>query len=109
MLPIIQPDYATIHKNIGVVNEVELSFCDEANKTIFKLRLFDKKRAQVEEVRLTGFDKVKNKYNNLIGSKFTDIEGSKNVRKIVDDFTDKARTITFSDMYSSYHTDVYYK
>jgi hypothetical protein len=109
MLPNTQPDYATIHRNIGAVSEIELSFCDIVNKSIFKLRVFDKKRAQLEEVRLTCFNPIKNQYDTLTGTRFTDIYGLKNVRKIVSDFTDKARTITFNDMYSSYHTDVYYK
>jgi hypothetical protein len=109
MLPNTQPDYATIHKNIGIISEIELSFCDNANKTIFKLHIFDKKRARIEEVRLTDFNQMKQRYNTLIGSRFTGVEGLKNVRQIVSDFTDKARTITFNDMYSSYHTDVYYK
>jgi hypothetical protein len=109
MLPNTQPDYATIHKHLGIIYEIELSFCDNVNKKIFKLRVFDKKRAQIEEVRLTDFDQIKQRYNTLIGSLFTDVEGLKNVRKIISDFTDKARTITFNDIYSSYHTDVYYK
>ena len=107
-IPIERPDYATIYNNIGVTSEIELSFCSDI-KRIFKLRIFDKKRAQLEEVRLTDFNVEKNIYNTLIGSKFTDISGIKDVRNTVKIFTDKARTITFNDEYSNYKCDVYYK
>lgn len=109
MLPITQPDYATIHKEIGIVSDIELSFCDDKYKNIFKLHIFDKKRAQIEEIKLTNFDPIKRQYNDIIGKKLMNINGLKDVRKAISDFTDKARTSTFNKLYSSYHTEVYYK
>lgn len=103
------PDYATIYKQAGKVDTAEISFCNEINKTIFKLRIFNSKFATIEEVRLTDYNKAKNMYMTVIGSKFTDIEGLKNVRAITTEFLNKSREITFNQQYSNYKCDVYYK
>ena len=87
---------------------VSLDYETDGAKTIFELRIFDKKRARIERRELCDYNPEKRRYETMLPAAYRDIEGARDVKTVAKQFLDTARTITLNPGLSSYNSDTYY-